>query len=484
MAPVQGLSAPLAVSPTLASDKAGTQGLPAGPQSLQAKYRDAGPLSLLSLPAAEFGAATTRRDDERVWPEADSRASGGLAAAGSGGEPPPPNGNGLQGHYADAPDPGQPDAPDPGQPTHTGFTLPRHVDPAWRSDFSGETRQLAMVQTTAARDLLYHPGALFRQELGLAAANLVLMMTDLLTPHDANLLEALGGRLLGQEGLLANRQPQDLLDAVLRVAQDVPPAQSRASGHDRAVVLALMGDVGALYADTGATTGVANRSPDQAAMLRLLLSDSAEQLGLSRFETATEAVKNTGGSNAVGPAKREERIRPSDELPARTGIHSVGPEADDLLGIAQHERIPMARWQVAHIELRRVVGTEEPLVGHMSGSPAEILHVWDLLRGEPPEGQFIGMLQARGEGQAHPMAALDAGERDGRYARAAGAAAFLVGLGYHSAVEVVEDTLLYTGQTVRDHLDHDRQDAGHLLGQGAATDLITELMQAQRRTGP
>ena len=75
-------------------------------------------------------------------------------------------------------------------------------------------------------------------------------------------------------------------------------------------------------------------------------------------------------------------------------------------------------------------------------------------------------------------------ERKERLARSAAAAAFLVGQGYHSAMEVAEGVLRYDGQSLRKALEADKdtyknQDAGDLLHAGAATHLIMELLQEQ-----
>lgn len=118
----------------------------------------------------------------------------------------------------------------------------------------------------------------------------------------------------------------------------------------------------------------------------------------------------------------------------------------------------------------------------MSGSPAEILQTWDMLCGLTGEEQYVGALtrsSARQEREKffHPMSDFTSVEQAQRYARAAGASAFLVGLGYHSTVEVLEGILVYTGQNIRTEgtLSQSQRDAAHLFGHGAATDLITEL---------
>lgn len=402
-------------------------------------------------------------------------------AAGAGGDPPKrPDGSGLKKpHYLDVEETGR-------LPTYSlvgirmadprGVRRPAFVDPASRSETSEETRALALRQTTAARGLLYNPGDTLRRELGLAAGALRAMAAQLTVEEQ----RALGARILGSEGLLPRQSPDRLLDTLRRVEND--PRDGAATATDRAAVIALMGDIGALYADTGATTGVENRSVSQAQNLREQLFALARAADLDGTTPDTvRSVQSVGGSSAVGPAKKQERIRPENDKPPRTGIHNLGREADIDLDIPDRSALPTSRWDVAHIRRDRVDRTEEPLVGHMSGSPAEILQVWDMLRGVPANRQYVGVLdahrEARESGHApiDPMTVLNPEQQQAHMARASGASAFLVGLGYHSAVEVLEGVLAYTGQNARSVLPSARQDAGHLFGRGAATDLLIEL---------
>ena len=333
-----------------------------------------------------------------------------------------------------------------------------HVAPSMRSEVCGDTRQLALVQTISARQALYQPGETLKTELSQAAGKLHETYGSLegVDQH------ALGARLFSSEGLITAQTPNDLLQILKRVDE----CPDYASGHDRAVVIAMMGDIGALYAATGATTGT-DRTEDASARLRESLRGALAVAGLiPPTEESSRRVQEEGGSTAVGPDKKTERSRPSAEHIDRTGIHNLGEEADEVLGVPVQDRISTSRWDVAYIDFDRVADTAEPLVGHMSGSPAEILQIWDMLRGDQLEYQF-----------------LTSHQQEQQLARAAGASAFLVGLGYHSAVEVLEGTLRYTGQSIRHNeiLGAGQKDAGHLFGQGAATELMSEFFQAHTR---
>jgi hypothetical protein len=354
---------------------------------------------------------------------------------------------------------------------------PTHIDPAVRSSVNKETAELALSQTTAARNVLYAPGPVLKKELGAAAS----VLHELIGQLDTVDQEALGARLLGKEGLLSGGSPQALLGVLARVREDQNgPVNANSTAHDRSAVIALMGDIAALYADTGATTGVGSRTHEQAETLRTNLRRLMAQRGLSEPEdTVIREVQKFGGSSAVGPQKKIERTRPAADLTPRTGIHNTGELADNQLQIAPNQRIPGTKWDVAHISVDRVAATTEPLVGHMSGSPAEILQVWDMLLDDSHETQYLGTLKNKDEKDWNPMSHLSAERQDQQRARVAGASAFLVGLGYHSAVEVAEGALIYMGQNLRGALDAPSQDAGHVLGHGAATSLMTELFEDQ-----
>ncbi|OQS20456.1 hypothetical protein B0T41_21685 [Chromobacterium violaceum] len=331
-------------------------------------------------------------------------------------------------------------------PINNSSTSTTYINPAIKSEAYGNTRQLALLQTISARQVLYQPGEMLKNELCEAAEKLHQIYGSL----EKDDQKSLGARLFGQEGVMHGHVPNDLLHLLKRVSEN----PDFVSGSDRATVIAFMGDIGALYTD----------SNEASVSLRKKLGDIITAANLTPpTEDSIRNAKQEGGSATVGPDKRIERSKPPAELIDRTGIHNLGEEADDILGVSIGDRIPPLRWDVMHIDINRVANTVEPMVAHMSGSPAEILQTWDMLRGESPEQQFV---------TPH--------EQEQQLARAAGASAFLIGLGYHSAVEVLEGTLKYTGQSIRHNgvLHIGQRDAGHLFGQGAATDLMSEFFQA------
>ncbi|WP_218227992.1 hypothetical protein [Pseudomonas sp. Irchel s3b2] len=352
------------------------------------------------------------------------------------------------------------------------------IDPALRSTSSAMTLNLAISQTEAARNLLYNPGPLLKSELGEAASTLHDLVQDLKSENQ----QILGARLFGSEGLLLGGSVETLLETLARVRDEnrCPDEPNTVTGLDRAVVIALMGDIGALYVDGLEKSVVEGRTLHQSnALIENLHGLMVERKLSTPTENNIRNIQKVAGSSSVGPLKKEERYRPPAELSLRTGIHNTGEKADIQLGIAPNQRIPGAKWDIAHLSKDRVVATTEPLVGHMSGSPAEILQVWDMLRGDSHEMQFLGALNKREGDHWDPLSTVSLERQDQQLARVAGAAAFLVGLGYHSAVEVAEGTLSYMGQNLRAVLGNPKDDAGHLLGHGAATSLMSELFKEQ-----
>ena len=323
---------------------------------------------------------------------------------------------------------------------------------------------LALRQSHAARGLLHSPGPALGKELGAAAGRL----HEVLQQMNENVRAEISSHLTAEQRLLAGQDAVAVCEAVGRVADSSDDA-SRCTATDRAVVLALMGDIGGLL-----TTPSNGSLALHEGLRRALHAAGLEVPDSERIAT----LRSVGGSAAVGPRKRAERtlIRHAAGTPRmpRAGVQNTGQRADEALGIPMPQRIAANSWARFRLSAERTDAMREPMVGHMSASPAEILQVWDMLRGEPAQQQFVAGVA--GDMETAPLTRTTA-----REARAAGCAAFLLGLGYHSAVEVLEGVLLHGGQSLRGPgLIEGDQDAGHLFGQGAATDIIVGLIDNHR----
>ncbi|KTD11829.1 coiled-coil protein [Legionella gratiana] len=375
-----------------------------------------------------------------------------------------------------------------------------HVDPAISSkDDDSETLTLALSQTISARASLYWPSTELRDELGVAASGLIGYLDFLKTQEDGNeLIIGLCARVLGPEGL----DPQELfIEATKKGSVDNPEELAKFCrgtlerhlssvqdelegpelGHSRAITIALLGDIGAFMTATGATTGTV-RDEKVSRRLKESFSDYALQLEGKTSEyrdlvdESAQRGRMLGGGGVIGPTKSKERKRvEEEELIPRTGIHDCGKDADELLGRFEKEgHLVPTKWASARLHEKRVTTIEEPLAGHMSASPSEILWTWDILAGRGIDSAYVG----------NPGKETDFFSS----ARAAGACAFLVGCGYHSALEVLHGTMIYVGQDPQHVLPEavemrceetgfvEPMDAGALFHSGAATSLVDELL--------
>ena len=336
-----------------------------------------------------------------------------------------------------------------------------HKDP--REVSEEKTRHLALEQTIYARNLLYYPNEDLTNLLQEAAKALFRFTQNL----DQNLVKVLGARLLSKGGLLSNKKETDLIISLERLAY------FKTNTYDSLVLIALLGDIGALFSDADETSGIKDGTPAQTEVLRIEFESFCRHLndGTDYFtHEIISRIKTKRGSYAVGPEKKKERNRLGEER--RSGIFNYGEMADDILGIDKEIRMPKTTWSVTAIEVDRL-NVLEPWAGHMSGSPSEILHVWDALTREDPLLSYVDY-------NSYETTKLLTSPM--RTAKAAGASAFLVALGYHSAMECVEGTYAYLGQDFRlAGMISPGRDAGYFLQSGAATSLMSGLFREVTR---
>jgi hypothetical protein len=274
--------------------------------------------------------------------------------------------------------------------------------------------------------------------------------------------------------LLPEQSPKALHEILARLV-DVESA----TATDRAAFISIMGFLGKMYMRTVKKKLKGADIPEKSSQFLKMFSEKLKQVGLPDLpDDVVDQIVTIGDSTSLAPRKRQEQPKgnqkDTDTPPLRGGVHDLGDEADAAIGVAQDKRLPKVTWPVAKIDARRVSDTLEPFVDHISGRPTNALMIWDLLCSEALEDVYLGLLSR----QTHtiPMESLGASKQQEKYARSAATNAVLVGVGYHSALEVIDSTLIYSGQNLRGELDPSA-DAGSLLGQGAATDLIIELVE-------
>ena len=364
------------------------------------------------------------------------------------------------------------------------------IYPAHQARQGSVVRNLAFKQLFAARNLLHHPGEVLQREIAEAADNL-LGITIKLSEGE---LETLTKYIVSPTGVLAGKSPKILIEILERLREGTRLGVGSAGAIDRAAFISILRDIGCLYADASKhkNNGLLSLSSEQKQALLGRMSNLIAQANLSPLsdEILKRVAKASAGTGVVGPMKQVERKKADAPLPRR-GLYDLGDEVDDSLGVPAQMRIPSVFLAPMRIKAVRVLNNLEPFVAHMSGCPGERLMVWDMLRGERADQIYTGALDVHrnamnaGLDRVGPLDRFGPEERKARLARVAGACAMLIGVGYHSAVEVAEGALKYTGQDIRSVLDNAAtQDAAHLLGAGAATDLIVELFEAQTKSDP
>lgn len=389
--------------------------------------------------------------------------------------------------------------------------MPSHIDPRKAYGHKGERWGLAAEQTIAGRELLYYPDIEVRNQLKCAALELRIFTNSLPPPVHAALLS----RICGDDGLMKvgaysqnyltlvkkynkSPSPEGLLQITIAAEQAVIDCANLESqtfddvigakagpkyAMSRVRILALLGDLGALMTSTGATTGTEQVPAHRYALAACFYTHICglpeyrkAMVTQKQIDDSAQAAKKAGGSDTVGPQKKAQRKNDPNIREARTGILNMGKSVDKALKIDERFRIVPSEWMVAHILDTRWTGGKEwekgltePLAGHMSASPSEILHTWDMLSQRPLKECYVGK-----------QGSMAARNDDALCARAAAASAFLIGTGFHSALECVDGTMTYLGQSLRTIIGQiDQQgDAGYVMYAGAATALMSELLSS------
>lgn len=307
---------------------------------------------------------------------------------------------------------------------------------------SFSTHEMALKQTKAARALLYYPNHIVLEQLTKAASNLAAVF-ERLSPDNKDKLVS---HLNGESRLVPGERPEKIIERLRAVGSEGPE-----NALNIAVAIALMGDIGGYFT-----------TPHNASIsLMSELKNGINDLGLSiPDDNKIQSLKTKGGSQSVGPTKKNERELAQAVNYSVSGIHNTGDEADNLLNINKDIRLPKQKWARFNLNSERLKNISEPLVGHMSASPFEILQSWDMLVGEKSEKQCNQSVDD-----------VDA------VARAAATSAFLIGLGFHSAVEVSEGIFKYLGKDFRSEsiIGQGGIDMADLIGDGNATSMISDL---------
>ncbi|MEZ8699044.1 hypothetical protein [Vibrio lentus] len=331
------------------------------------------------------------------------------------------------------------------------------VDPAIRSQQDKTTAELAQKQSTDARALLRQPNAIAKRQLTQASKSLLALINHLSDEGKAHFFARAMRGVLKEVGI------EKGLVGIDRLAHQ----SDLSTADDHNLVISLCGDIGALISDSlGSASPLPPAEKD-------IIDKTNQQFPL--MQPALEKSKQIAGSQKIGPYKKQEREGVKDGQP-RVGIHNTG-KATDLkagksgLGFGHRDYLSPVYPMKAMINKNRVDATQEPLVGHISGSLNEIVTTMLVLNG--------GNLSE------------DIARTEDQMARIALANGFLVGNGLHSAVETLEASLNLSNSDVfkqgqgrnADFFLEARQgfsqsrDMAVIAHAGAATNLISESMR-------
>lgn len=331
----------------------------------------------------------------------------------------------------------------------------------------------AKKQTEAARNLFKNPNPIVKKILTAAALQLRNLLSKNLSDkalNDEKLNRSIYGGVLtknfkenqknklGDQAKISKRHFQT--GRISKVAKDTTDATE----FDRAGAVALMGDIGTSIFDCemkrdGSGTFEDNGycSVEQAIAITHKRGDR-----LKTWKDGQEAKKQRGGSAIAKMKKDTFNAEKKISVPGERGM-KFGADSQDNTGIKDKNGKDIMKFKErSNILSTKVDGSgwsgswpwqmmpeaylkncAEPFAGHYSGSIVEILFVLDLLtetdkdlgKDEPLKSYVF---------EGHPAGAdLDS---DIRKCKAAIGAAFLLSVGYHSAIEVKPTIWGYLGK--------------------------------------
>lgn len=375
----------------------------------------------------------------------------------------------------------------------------------------------AVKQTKAARALLYKPNDVALTQLKIAADRLKPFVqlvdawdqvdTTLKPANKADLAKVDTNKVSVWNHFLFNRQLEggqlgkdtkknDQLSIIGRISN------KNGTGYDHAAFLALVGDIGTAIGDYSVKQPKDDiEEKKKFEVYAQIFGQFKNTASLSTVPKKDEALKliakvlydQRSGDTITSNNKKKERglVFNTDKSvklePARSGVFDCNKDKkiDKELGFKDDskELIPPTKWPYQTVEKATIDKcAKEPWAGHYSGSINEVLMVLDLLI----------YTSSNDENLAHPLLSFELSKEETdkftaiqgftlpdfkspnlndakREARAALAAAFLVGGGYHTANEV--------HFTVKKYLDKDKKLAGKKVAEcdDTSTDKVSAL---------
>lgn len=356
---------------------------------------------------------------------------------------------------------------------------------------SKKTIDKALYQTEIARLLLENPKREAKTQMQKAAAKFLTVFVKLkFDTKDSVLLNTKFNRQIKDSGsswaskvrITGTATGNSMFATVDKIFKGT------ANATDRVGCLALIGDTGTAIMDY--VVGVDN--PENKAygevfdaMADVTVSEPNKVLEKSEKldmleKIRTRLYKSFGGS-AIAPNKKTERGLCKNlfqggapfKLDGRKGIFNLGDKADREAGIEHGLANTSWPWQAVPKTLMDNCNNE-PFAGHFSGSIVELLMVLDLLTWDTEEEEDASFSSPDvwlNESTENIRRRLSSPSRK---AKAALASAVLVGLGFHSCVEISPTVRNYLG----DYIDKERPNKDNVCKPGQnQTKYITDLMK-------
>jgi hypothetical protein len=315
--------------------------------------------------------------------------------------------------------------------------------------------QKANQQTEAARKLFAKPGPIANEILKTVSKKISKLLID----EDLNkkLMNTTVFNRAKFRGILDNTskkatEPTKRLEAAINrkniqnfLFAKVADETTGIKAIDRAGVVAMMGDIGTAIFDC--VENSADKKIKIFCEVKKIISSKFEEKGINDITGQANVAKTQRGGSTIAKNKKDtikdgvKHPAERDEMKTSDGNFKL-EERSKLLSTTTDDSDFKASWPWQLLPEVYMKKCAEPWAGHYSGSIVEILFSLDLFTQIDPIGQDIPLLSF-GQSNNPTNKQLDT---DARKCKAALGAAFLLSVGYHSAIEVKPTIWAYLGR--------------------------------------
>jgi len=296
-------------------------------------------------------------------------------------------------------------------------------------------KALADQQVAAARKLLATPNAV-AQEILLTAATLLktIWSQDMIKDNeknDANFNRSINGGIWKDKSVGTDDE-----NTMMQMGRIAKVAKGIATPMDKAGVLAVLGDIGTAIFDCDKVKALTDV---KTAGYCKIAHSMSRIFNMSDDELLADALvaKSKRGGSIIAPRKKAGSHGPAERANGLDANGSMNFNArSGLLSKNVDDSGFSAKWPWQLIPKAYLTKCKEPWAGHYSGSIVEVLFMLDLFT----RLKF---------GKDHPLVSFttSGGMLNNKERRCKGAlaGAFLISIGYHSAIEVKPTIWMYLG---------------------------------------